>query len=459
MDQRTRRKGAYGLFLLLAAVVAAPAQTFTKLVDFNGTNGAYPQYGALIQGTDGNIWGATLAGEPGLGTIFKITPGGSLTTVYSFTSPYGTYPYGGLTQATDGNLYGTTMQGGIDGGGTVFKITPEGTLTDLYSFDETTGAFNPNGLVQGADGALSGTTVWGASDGTIFRITLDGTLTTLYGWTDAIDPYPGAGLLQATDGNFYGTTMDGGMSTACAFGCGTIFRLTPAGTLTTMHSFSLTDGAFPQAGVIEGTDGNFYGTTAQGGASGDGTIFRITPSGTLTTLYAFSGNACACVGLVQATDGNFYGTTSAHSVSEGYGTIFKITPGGTLTTLHRLRSTDGIGPFQALVQGTDGTFYGTTVQGGAYGQGTVFSLSAGLGPFVKALPHAGKVGSAVKILGTNLTSATSVWFGGTPAAFAVVSATEISTTVPPGATTGRVQVTTPGGTLSSGGPFLVFPLH
>jgi uncharacterized repeat protein (TIGR03803 family) len=303
------------------------------------------------------------------------------------------------------------------------------------------------------------------SRGTVFKINPSGTLTTLYsfcsqgGCTDGAYPY--AGLIQATNGDFFGTTPAGG-----ANGYGTVFKIATGGTLTTLYSFcsqsGCTDGASPHAGLVQATNGDHYGTTTSGGANGPGTgtVFRITPSGTLTTLYSFcSQSGCTdgagpYAGLVQATDGDFYGTASG-SVTNGAGTVFKITPNGTLTTLHRFDWTDGAGPYAGLVQATNGDLYGTTWYGGAKGDGTVFSLSVGLGPFVKTRPPFGKVGAAVKILGTNLTGATSVSFNGTAAKFTVVSRYLNTTTVPAGATSGKIQVVTPSRTLSSNVPFRV----
>jgi len=221
-------------------------------------------------------------------------------------------------------------------------------------------------------------------------------------------------------------------------------------------------------GLVQATNGDFYGTTSRGGAEDGGTVFKITLSGTLTTLYSFcSKSACAdgwnpIAGLVQATDGDFYGTTTRGGANNG-GTVFKITPSGALTTIYSFCSqstpdqcADGAYPEAGLIQATNGDFYGTTWGGGSNGNyGTVFSLSVGLGPFVKALPHSGTVGEVIRILGTDLTGTASVNFNGTPAAFTVVIPTEITATVPAGATTGKIQVTTPGGALFSSGPFLV----
>jgi uncharacterized repeat protein (TIGR03803 family) len=252
-----------------------------------------------------------------------------------------------------------------------------------------------------------------------------------------------------------------------ANGDGTVFEITPSGTLTTLHSFDGADGQEPEAGLVQATDGNFYGTTYGGGVNANGTVFKITPGGTLTTLYSFCSQPDCTddryprAALVQATDGNLYGTTGGGGGIPSYGTVFKITPSGTLTTLYsfcsQLDCPDGYSPSAALVQDTNGNFYGTTFGGGANGDGTVFSLSVGLGPFVETHPTSGWVGAAISILGTNVTGATRVTFNGHSAVFTVVSSSEITTTVPARATTGKVRVVTPSGTLSSNVPFQVLP--
>jgi uncharacterized repeat protein (TIGR03803 family) len=472
--------------------IASPAQTFTTVQSFDGTDGNEP-LGQLVQATNGNLYGTTFFGGAYLGgTLFSITPTGTFTTIYLFCSggypcSDGRYPNAALVQATNGNLYGTTSNG-ANGGGTVFEITPSGTLTTLYSFCAQTGCTdgaNPAAaLVQATSGNLYGTTSAGGAngDGTVFEITPSGTLTTLYsfcsesGCPDGLSPN---GLVQATNGNLYGTTFQGGANDNCPqyTGCGTVFEITPTGTLTTVYSFCpksypCTDGVNPNTGLIQATNGNLYGTTSAAGAHGGGTVFRITPSGTFTTLYSFcSKSGCADgfypgAGLVQASDGNLYGTTSFGGAN-GYGTVFKMTLTGVLTTLYSFcpegyPCSDGFGPSAALVEATNGDLYGTNSEGGANsdgcsneGCGTVFSLSVGLQPFVKTLPTSGKVGAGVKIMGTSLTGATSVTFNGTPASFKVPSSSEITVTVPKGATTGIVQVLTPGGKLSSNVPFRV----
>jgi uncharacterized repeat protein (TIGR03803 family) len=248
----------------------------------------------------------------------------------------------------------------------------------------------------------------------------------------------------------------GGTSAACPEngqgGCGTVFKITPGGMLTTLHSFDRADGGGP-VGLVQTTDGDLYGTTSFGGAHNCGTVFKITPGGTLTTLHIFDcTDGYGANGLVQATNGNLYGTTQLGGAN-GDGAVFKITAEGTLTTLHSFDYfTDGNDPAAGLIQATNGSFYGLTVGGPnttGCGCGTVFSLALGLGHFVKTEPTSGIMGADVIILGNNLTGATNVSFDGTLAQFTVVSSSEIKTTVPSGATTGPVKVKTPSGTLTS----------
>jgi len=456
---------ACAVFLLcVATVIGTQAQTFTKLLDFNGTNGAGPLYDSLVQGRDGNLYGPTSGGGAyGYGTVFKMTPGGTLTTLYSFGSPErgdGVWPMGGLVLATNGNFYGTTNYLGDCGScdypsGTVFRITPEGKLTTLYNFDFGDGAYPTGALVQGTDGNFYGTTSRGgdfAEDwayGEVFKMTPEGGLTQLHVFIEGDDSVtPFAGLVQACcDGNFYGTTLSDG---------GSVFEITPLGRFAYLHLFGGPEGSYPQAALIQATDGRLYGTTEQGGAFGCGTIFRITLKGSLRDVHSFDGtDGCTLQGpILQATDGNLYGTTSAGGANNS-GTLFKLARNGTLTTLHDFQGTDGSAPVGGLVQATSGKFYGTTSAGGISGDGTVFSLDMGLGPFVAFVHGAGKVGQTGGILGQGLTGTTSVTLNGIPATFTVVSDTFIKATVPAGATTGYVTVTTPTGTLKSRVPFYV----
>jgi uncharacterized repeat protein (TIGR03803 family) len=449
------------LMLAVAATTGATAQTFQTLHSFDRTDGSAP-YAGLVQATNGDLYGTTLAGgHYSFGTVFKITPSGTLTTLHGFNDADGEYPYAGLIQATNGNLYGTTSTRG-GGGGTVFKITPSGKLTTLLSFDDANGRSPLGGLIQATNGDFYGTTYAGGPRtlGTVFKITPSGELTTLFTFDGADGELPYAGLIQATNGNLYGTTNLGG-----GHGAGEVFKITPGGALTPYGFCSKRSCAHrPYAALIQATNGNLYGTTLRGGTNNYGTVFEITPSGKRTTLYSFCAKSGCTDGsspyaaLIQATDGNLYATTKKGGVY-GEGTVFKITPTGKLTTLYSFCAksgcTDGRFPSAGLVQDTNGTFYGTTSAGGAHQDGTVFSLSVGLGPFVETQTTSGKVGAPVKILGTNLTGATSVSFNGTATVFQVVSASLITTNVPTGATTGTVAVTTPSGTLKSNVPFRV----
>lgn len=448
-----------------------PAVTFTTLVNFDGTNGTN---GAdLIQGPDGNLYGTSGGGANGSGLLFKMTPAGRLTPVYNFCSETecadGNGP-GDLALGTDGNFHGGTDFGGAFGYGTLFKITEKGTLTTLYNFDGADGR-SFKYLVQASGGNFYGTTTNGGNVtqcdgngcGTVFKITPNGTLTTLYDFCGQAGCPDGAilfdSLVQGPNGEYYGATWGGGPANG-----GTLFSITPEGTLATLYSFCVVnypfcgDGSNPITLVLGG-DGNFYGATANGGRSA-GTVFKITPGGTLTTIYSF----CTLVGctdgstprdgMILGSDGNFYGTTYYGGANDE-GTVYQITPAGVLTPLHSFDGTDGNYPISLLFQATNGTFYGTTNSGGSSDDGTIFSLAIGLNPFVETAPISGTVGTKVIILGNKLKGTTNVTFNGTAATFKVVHGTEITTIVPGGATTGPVQVTTPSRTLTSNVNFLV----
>jgi uncharacterized repeat protein (TIGR03803 family) len=490
-------KGCVVFLLCIATAIASPAQTLTTIHTFENTDGNLPE--VMIEASNGSLYGLTgeggtdltLCGGFGCGTIFKITPGGMFTSLVSLDGTDGSAPYGPMVQAANGELYGALQGGGSDltlcggfGCGTVFKITLAGTLTTLYNFCSQSncadGSSPLSGLVQAANGDFYGTTFAGGANcvanggcGTVFKITPSGTLTTLYSFcsqTNCTDgSYPLNGLVQATKGNFYGTTYAGGASCIADGGCGTVFKITAGGTLTTLHSFDGADGSEPRR-LIQASNADFYGDTILGGGSssctnGCGTIFRITPTGTFAALHRFNdtdgGNPL--LGL-QATDGNFYGTTHVGGAYNN-GTIFKITPGGRLSTLYNFCALtgcpDGSSPV-GLIQDTSGMFYGSTELGGTStactgGCGTIFSLSTGLKPFVETQPTSGKVGADVRILGTNLTGATSVTFNGTTATIISNSSSEIKTSVPTGATTGTVKVTTLSGMLKSNVEFRVTP--
>lgn len=528
-------KIASALLLFVATATASFAQTFDVLVSFDVTNGSRPYTATLVQGIDGNYYGTTqeggntTCGYPGCGTIFKITADGSLSTIYAFCAsdfpcPDGYAPLSGLVEDANGNFYGTTWQGGVYSYGTLFKLTPTGALTTLHAFCSTgypcpDGSYPESTLVLGANGNLYGVTAGGGTEsgpsglgGTVFEITPAGKLTTLYDFCSQANCADGGeptGLVQGADGNFYGTTYNGGnagqygQGNGCVlpgvgpfyYGCGTVFKITPQGKLTTLYTFCLQancpDGAFPEygGGPVQAANGNFYGITNQGGANvvcavygypdeSCGTVFEITPGGKLTTLHSFcSENPPTCEDgflpfgtLSLGSDGNLYGTTPGNQGGNGelnpysYGTIFEITPSGTFTTLHAFCNenppdcTDGDGPLGPPPQGTNGIFYGTTIQGGTTFNGTVYSLSTGLGPFVETVPTVSDEGAKVSILGQGFSSSSTVKFGGTLATSVTLNGSNnLIATVPAGALTGTVTVTTGSTTLQSNQKFLVLP--
>lgn len=398
---------------LVVAVAMASAQSFTDLISFSGSNGSGPELMSLVQGTDGDLYGVTSSGgEHGHGSVFKVTTSGALKTIYSFCGcGDGSDPTGTLVQGPDREFYGTTGAGGAHDAGTVFKVTSNGVLKTLHSFCDLAGCLDGAspiaGMVRGTDGAFYGTTFYGGGSpgndcsrdyygcGTVFKITASGELTTLYRFCsrlkcpDGDNPY--SALVEGTDGNFYGTTYSGGASTARFAVAGTVFKISRFGKLTMLYSFcsqpNCSDGENPVGPLIQGGDGNLYGTTSFGGAGGAGTAFSITTAGTLTTLYSFcSLPKCAdgyvpMAGLVQAADGSLYGTTAnggSNTNCGGCGTVFELTlhGGGSWneTVLYSSIGTAGWG-FNGLIQATNGIFYGTTAAGGASNLGTIFSLS------------------------------------------------------------------------------------
>jgi len=466
---RTTMLAIVVLTLALAAVPIANAQ-FNVLYNF-GTHSGDPENpsnpGIIAQGRDGNMYSTTVnGGTNNLGTIFKITPAGNVTVIYNADETHGYTLSSGLTLGTDGNFYGAAFYGGTAGCGTIFKITPTGTLTTLYNFTcGKDGLYPAAPPIQGTDGNWYGTTQGDFSSyGTLYKLTPSGKLTVLYTFVGPQgSDQPKAPLVQGTDGNFYGTTALGGKSNQ-----GIVFKITPSGKFKVLYNFESTHGSTSFSPLIQGSDGNFYGTTSSGGSAGAGIAFKITSSGKLTVLHNFSfssGPAVLYAGLVQATDGLFYGNTYQGGTM-GDGTFFRMSGKGQVSDLYDFDLKTGYRPEATLLQHTNGILYGDTYEGGSSvpacgnsGCGVFFSWNySGLKPFVSLLFSSGKVGNPVEILGQGFKGTTGVSFNGVAAKFTVVSDTYLTTAVPTGATTGSVTVTTPGGTLTSNKPFRVTPV-
>lgn len=478
-------------------------------------DGELPQAGLVMTG-NGNFYGTTTCSNncsSGYsGTIFEITPSGTYNVLHTFAGTDGSGPYTNMVLGSDGNLYGTTLEGGNlslcsgsgSGCGTVFKITPSGKFTSLYSFTGASDGQNPIGkLFQTSNGSFLGTTIGAGAhgDGTVFEITPTGKLTTLYSFcaltscTDGAAPY--GGVIQTSNGTIYGTTAGGGNGTSS----GTIFKLVGQ-KLTTLYDFcsqpGCSDGSTPYAGLIQASDGNFYGTTLSGGAdnggaNNGGTVFEFTSAGKFNSLYAFCSQAqCADGvtpyggGLLQGTNGTFYGTTfQGGDVNYSYGTIFSLSTGlgpfvsavensGKVGATITILGTSLTGSTSVTFNGTAATFSvnstGTAItatvpSGASTGLVKVATPSGTLAtivsfkvvPKVKTFsPPNGPVGTVVTISGVSLTQTKSVTFGGVKAtSFTVNSDTKVTATVPTGAKTGKIVITTPGGTASSPTTFTV----
>ena len=354
------------------------------------SDGASP-YASLVQATDGKLYGTTInGGTNGDGTVFSMTTAGLLTTLHHFTGFDGQTPRAPMIQAADGNLYGTTFSGGSVYG-TIFKVDAlSGGVTTVHAFANSDGA-NPNaGVSQGTDGNLYGTTTTGLTNkqyGTAYRIATDGTgIVTLHTFTpfpDGLESY--AGLIRGSDGNLYGITNRGG-----ANNFGVIFRLGSDGSgFTKLHDFTYSDGAYAEGSLIQGADGNFYGTTKSGGGSNQGLVFRIDPSGvSYAVLHYFTGTgsdgAAPSAGVIQGTDGKLYGTTQNGGTHVNYGTVYRINTDGTkFKTLHSFAGSDGGNPYGRLIQASDGFLYGMTAFGGANGYGAIFKIDAAGTTFTK----------------------------------------------------------------------------
>ncbi len=400
---------AFSTFALLALIIvvmlplAVSAQSFAVLQNFDNSNGNRPLTPPVLA-KDGNLYGATLqGGANSQGLIYKLTPAGKLTALYTFCSQTkctdGSLPEFGPILGSDGNLYGTTSNGGANDLGEVYRLTLSGKLTVLHSFCLCAEGWYANSLVEDGAGGFFGTTLEAGSHqfGGAFHLAANGKLTTLYNFCDSqpgcIDAYSNTGepqpLIRAADGSVYGITTTGGQYyyLCSPGGCGTVFKITPQGQFSVVYSFcslsDCADGGSP-AWLIQGSDGNFYGTTSLGGseATGGGTVFQLTASGVVTPLHSFSGakgntSGYAPYDLIQGSNGALYGITffgGECGNGAGCGTVFSVSTSGSFESLHDFDASDGYVP-AGIVQSSDTTLKGTASYGGSHHAGVIFSLN------------------------------------------------------------------------------------
>jgi uncharacterized repeat protein (TIGR03803 family) len=434
-----------------------------------------PQWvGLIAQGRDGNMYTTTPKGlaSGSVGTAFKITPTGKLTVLHNFNPntkiPEGT-PYSGLVLGTDGNFWGTTYNGGHtgcannQGCGQVFKMTPAGKVTFVYTFTGGNDGGNPVAPpIEASNGMFYGTTQYGGIDnlGTVYQITESGALTTMFPFDGNNGDHPTGALVQATNGVLYGTT-DG---SSCGDNCSeaTIFGITTGSAFTELYAFPNFSGPVYN-GLVQAYDGDLWGTIAGGGANDCGQIFKITTKGVESDEYDFkcgSDGSNPVAGLLLGTDGNLYGVTQ-NGGQDSLGEFFSITEKAKFTALKWFDGSNGAHPTVTLIQHTNGTIYGDANEGGKTTNTGTFYEVTGLAlektPFVSLVLNAGKVGSTVEILGQGFVKEkTTVSFNGaSPINATVMSATYLTAIVPPKATTGFVTVTTPTAKLTSNRKFQV----
>ncbi|HTQ54952.1 MAG TPA: choice-of-anchor tandem repeat GloVer-containing protein [Bryobacteraceae bacterium] len=472
---------AGGVYGYGSVFVIGPGGGLSTLYSFDITDGLGPQSG-LAMGRDGNFYGTTYqGGAHSAGTIFRITPGGSLTILYSFANNGdGAYPRTPPVPAPDGNLYGVSANHAAS---TLYRITPAGAFTVLATLPAESDA----PLTLAADGKLYGTTVLGGTynQGTVFSITTAGVFKTIYSFNGPTGGSPQGALLQASDGNFYSTASLGGTSSG-----GVVYRMTPAGAYKVLHNFVAlpsTSGSIPTAGLVQGSDGYLYGVTSIGGLNGFGTIFRLKTNGSsYSVVYNFdkTDGATPYSTPMLHTNGIIYGLTQGGGTSDDgvlYAVNEKLTPfvsvfdapSGRVGTSVEILGQGFSGATGVLFGAGPGTFTATSdtymtaniVAGATTGSVTVKEAGGNLVspqtfkiiPTISSFsPASGSVGSSVKIKGMSLLQATAVKFGGAAATvFTVDSNTQVTATVPSGAVTGKISISTPGGTANSSTSFTV----
>jgi uncharacterized repeat protein (TIGR03803 family) len=454
--------------MFFGAAVQGHAQTPTTVYGFQDvpTDACQPENN-IVQGRDGNMYGIGLyCGTNSTGAVYKISPSGAESVIYSFPSNWG-FCFSGLTVGSDGNFYGTCFSTPA-GNGSIFKLTPAGVFTDLHDFTGAYGDTEPiYAPIQAADGNYYGLTGYNPySCGNVYKLTAAGAYTNLHTFSGS-DCGPASSLIQASDGNFYGTLYN------CSNGIlGCVYKISTAGILTEVYDFSASSGYNPCTGVIQGKDGKLYGATNEGAANNFGSIYKVTTAGVFTDLHDFVQTTDAScvdnagrtnVDLLQVTDGSFYGVNGSYGPA-GEGSIWKLTSANVFTAflLPTNPPVDGGAPLATLIQNTNGLAYGTTLVGGQgpATEGTFFSVATGDAPFVRLEPTqiTGLVGAHIGMFGQGFTNASVVKFGGVASTVVThAGTTYLTAVVPVGAATGPVTVTTGSTTLTSSQTFKVKP--
>jgi len=410
--------GARGVAIVFALVTsgvpAAQAQVYQDLYTFTGGADGGQPYAGLIRDAAGNLYGTTYYGGvncqyfilptlPPCGVVFKLDTSGKETVLYQFQLGDGANPIASLIRDKAGNLYGTNYTGGsgncqaqngLFGCGTIFEVSPNGTQTVLHNFAGPDGAFPAAALIRDAAGNLFGTTTLGGSGrctgnpagcGVVFKLDTTGKITVLHNFSGypKDGEFPLASLLLDRAGNLYGTTSMGG-----AFNDGIVFKLNKTGKQTVLYTFTGgRDGGNPQAGLIQDTSGNFYGTTYTGGSGrncptdGCGTVFKLTPTGKETVVHSFQGSdgANPTAGLVRDSAGNFYSTAlnGGPPFPNDCGVVFRLSTTYKETVLHHFSCSSIFppGPSGGVIRDAAGNLYGTTIGTGINSQGVVFKLT------------------------------------------------------------------------------------
>jgi uncharacterized repeat protein (TIGR03803 family) len=463
-----------GLCLLLAPFLTTRvvAQTPTTIYNFGGGE-ALPQ-SQLVEGLDGEFYGTSAeGGTNGRGVAYKLTSGGVENTIGSFPPASDAEHTAALILASNGNFYGTLPTGGTWDKGQVIEVSSTGVVSRLWAFTGGAGGSDPMGsLYQASDGNLYGTTYSGGAnnDGTIFKISTIGTFSIFYNFQGGANGSgPMAGLTLGSDGYLYGSTFAGGNYSVY----GTLFKISSSGSFVPLYAFQDgTDGMSPDSNLVLGADDQLYGTAQSGSTqeygTGFGTVFKMTNQGTVTPLYDFinrvDGNTPNALAL--GNDGNLYGTANlggdwyqfpSGQGFAGNGTLFEVTPGGGFSLLYTFEGYPGGNPGAALIQGSDGSLYGTTENNASNdeGEGTAFKLNTGLPGTTSFSPTSGAIGTVVTVTGHGFTGITATTVGGTSAAFTFVSDTSVKVTVPSGTSTGVITLVMPSAHATTLLPFVI----